>query len=124
MSAGFTSLAIIISCLGLFGLAAFSAEQRRKEIGIRKVLGASIANLWFKLSQEFVVLVVISFAAGSLVSLYFINGFLARYTFHTDISLWIFAATMILSVLICMITVSWQAIKTAWTNPVKSLRSE
>lgn len=124
MAAGFTCLAIIISCLGLFGLASFSAEQRRKEIGIRKVLGASTGNLWFKLSQEFIKLVIISFVIGSIISWYNIEQWLAKYTYHTALSIWVFAATMFVSLLICLITVSWQAIKAAWVNPVKSLRSE
>lgn len=124
MASGFTCLAIIISCLGLFGLASFSAEQRRKEIGIRKILGASIGNLWFKLSQEFIKLVLISFVLGSFISWYNIGKWLEKYTYHTSLSLWVFAATMFISLLICLLTVSWQAIKAAWTNPVKSLRSE
>jgi putative ABC transport system permease protein len=124
MSAGFTGLAIVISCLGLFGLASFSAEQRRKEIGIRKVLGASIGNLWFNLSQEFVKLVIISFVIGSVISWYYIYNWLIKYTYHTNLSLWVFATTMLLSLGICLMTVSWQAIKAAITNPVKNLRSE
>jgi len=124
MSAGFTCLAIIISCLGLFGLASFSAEQRRKEIGIRKVLGATVGNLWFNLSQEFVWLVSISFIIGSAISWYYIHQWLYKYTYHTSLSLWVFAITMFLSLTICLLTVSWQAVKAALTNPVKSLRSE
>jgi putative ABC transport system permease protein len=124
MSSGFTCLAIIISCLGLFGLASFSAEQRRKEIGIRKVLGASIGNLWFNLSQEFVWLVSISFVLGSVLSWYIVHLHFAKYTYHTSISLWVFILTMFISLGICLITVSWQAIKAALSNPVNSLRSE
>jgi ABC-type antimicrobial peptide transport system permease subunit len=124
MSIGFTCLAIIISCLGLFGLASFSAEQRRKEIGIRKVLGASTGNLWFNLSQEFVRLVIISFLIGSAISWYFIHQWIAKFTYHTELSLWVFLVTMVISITICLVTVSWQAIKAAITNPVKSLRSE
>jgi putative ABC transport system permease protein len=124
MSTGFTCLAIIISCLGLFGLASFSAEQRQKEIGIRKVLGATIGNLWFNLSQEFVVLVVISFVLGSAISWFYVHQWLSKYTFHTSISIWVFLVTMLLSLTTCLITVSWQAIKAALSNPVHSLRSE
>jgi putative ABC transport system permease protein len=124
MSSGFTCLAIIISCLGLFGLASFSAEQRKKEIGIRKVLGASTGNLWFNLSQEFVWLVSISFIAGSAISGYYIHHWLYKYTYHTSLSFWVFAITMFLSLAICLLTVSWQAIKAALANPVHSLRSE
>jgi ABC-type antimicrobial peptide transport system permease subunit len=124
MSAGFTCLAIIISCLGLFGLAAFSAEQRRKEIGIRKVLGASAVSLWLNLSREFFLLVCISFVTGSAISWYYMGQWLAKYTFHTSLSIWVFVLTMLLSLLICLVTVSWQAIRAALGNPVKSLRSE
>jgi putative ABC transport system permease protein len=124
MSAGFTCLAIIISCLGLFGLASFSADQRRKEIGIRKILGASISSLWFNLSREFAKLVLISFAIGAIISWYSIGFWLSKYTYHTSLGIWVFAATMVLSLLICFVTVSWQAIKAAVANPVKSLRNE
>jgi ABC-type antimicrobial peptide transport system permease subunit len=124
MSAGFTCLAIIISCLGLFGLASFSAEQRRKEIGIRKVLGATTGNLWFNLSQEFVWLVSISFIIGSAISWYYIHQWLYKYTYHTALSLWVFAITMFFSLAICLLTVSWQAVKAALANPVKSLKTE
>lgn len=120
----FTALAIIISSLGLFGLASFSAEQRKKEIGIRKVLGASTGNLWLNLSKEFVVLVIISFLIGSLVSWYFVQHWLQQFTYHTSISVWVFVVTIILSLTICLLTVSWQAIKASLSNPVNSLRSE
>jgi ABC-type antimicrobial peptide transport system permease subunit len=124
MAIGFTCLAIIISCLGLFGLASFSAEQRRKEIGIRKVLGASISNLWYNLSREFVLLVMIAFPFGALVSWFMVNKWMQDFTYRTSLSWWVFLSTMVLSLLICMATVSWQAIKAAVTNPVRNLRSE
>jgi ABC-type antimicrobial peptide transport system permease subunit len=124
MSTGFTCLAIIISCLGLFALASFSAEQRKKEIGIRKVLGASTGNLWFNLSQEFVWLVLISFCIGAAISLYYMHNWLGQFTYHTSLSLWVFLVTMALSLTICLVTVSWQAVKAALSNPVNSLRSE
>ncbi|QXV64450.1 ABC transporter permease [Mucilaginibacter sp. 21P] len=124
MAITFTALAIFISCLGLFGLALFSAERRRKELSIRKVLGASVANLWFKLSQEFIKLVIISFFIGSAISWYYIQGWLNTYTYHADISLDIFGLTLIGSLMICLTAVSWQAIKAALVNPVKNLRSE
>jgi ABC-type antimicrobial peptide transport system permease subunit len=124
MATGFTCLAIVISCLGLFGLASFSAEQRKKEIGIRKVLGASTGSLWRNLSQEFVWLVLISFVIGSVISGLYMHGFLAKYTYHTSLSPWVFFVTMIASLAICLVTVSWQAIKAALSNPVHSLRSE
>lgn len=124
LSGSFTVLAIIISCLGLFGLASFSAEQRKKEISIRKVLGASISSLWFNLSKEFIQLVFISFVIGSAISWYYMSKWLAHYTYRTGISLWVFVVTITISVVICLITVSWQAIKAALSNPVKNLKNE
>jgi putative ABC transport system permease protein len=124
MSMIFTCLAIVISCLGLFGLASFSAEQRKKEIGIRKVLGASTGNLWLNLSMEFVVLVLISFVLGAMASGYTAHSHFTKFTYHTPLSAWVFILTLFLSLAICLLTVSWQAIKAAWTNPVHSLRSE
>jgi len=124
MASIFTCLAIIISCLGLFALASFSAEQRKKEMSIRKVLGATTGNIWLKLSQEYLVLVLISFMIGSFISLYNVKNWLDKFTYHTAISWWVFMVTMFITILICLITVSWQAVKAAWTNPVKSLRSE
>lgn len=124
LSSSFTVLAIIISCLGLFGLASFSAEQRKKEISIRKVLGASISSLWFNLSKEFLILVVISFVIGSALSWYNMSKWLQHYTYRTDISVWVFIVTIGISVVVCLITVSWQAIKAALSNPVKSLKNE
>jgi len=124
MAVIFTSLTIIISCLGLFGLASFSAEQRRKEIGIRKVLGASVSSLWMNLSQEFVWLVLISFPIGAALSWWYVHNWMAKFTYRTDMSLWVFGSTLVTSLAICLATVSWQAIKAAWANPVRSLRSE
>ena len=124
MAVGFTCLAIIISCLGLFGLASFSAEQRRKEIGIRKVLGASLSSLWFNLSREFVLLVLIAFPIGAFFSWYLVNKWISDFTYRTSLSWWVFVATMVISLIICVATVSWQAIKAALTNPVRNLRSE
>ncbi|WP_454802464.1 FtsX-like permease family protein [Mucilaginibacter phyllosphaerae] len=120
----FTALAILISCLGLFGLASFSAQQRRKEIGIRKVLGASTGSLWMNLSKEFVHLVIIAFVIGGAISWYFMNQWLHTYTYRTNISIWVFTATIMISLVVTIITVSWQAIKAALSNPVNSLRSE
>jgi len=124
MSICFTCLAILISCLGLFGLASFAAEQRRKEIGIRKVLGATTGLLWYNLSSEFVVLIGISFVLGSGLTLWYISNWMGQFAYHTDISVWVFGLTLALSLIICLLTVSWQAIKAAWANPVTSLRSE
>lgn len=120
----FAILAIFISCLGLFGLASFVAEQRTKEIGVRKVLGATTFNLWQMLSKDFVFLVVISCLIAIPLAWYFLHGWLQRYTYRTDISWWIFLIAAMGALVITMITVSYQAIKAALSNPVKSLRTE
>jgi ABC-type antimicrobial peptide transport system permease subunit len=120
----FSALAIFISCLGLFGLASFIAEQRKKEIGIRKVLGASVANLWQLLSKDFVVLVIISSGIAIPIAYYFLSGWLQKYQYRTAMSWWIFAAAIGSALLMTLITVSFQAIKAAIANPVKSLRTE
>jgi putative ABC transport system permease protein len=124
MASIFTCLAIIISCLGLFALASFSAEQRKKEMSIRKVLGATTGNIWLKLSQEFLMLVLISFMIGSFISLYNVKNWLDKFTYHTAINWWVFAATGLGAILIALLTVSFQSVKAALANPVKSLRSE
>jgi putative ABC transport system permease protein len=124
LAAVFASLAIFISCLGLFGLASFVAEQRTKEIGIRKVLGASVSNLWRMLSQQFVILVIISCLIAIPVSYYILGNGLKNYEYRTELSWWIFAGAGAAALLITLLTVSFQAIKAALMNPVKSLRSE
>ncbi|MDO6429098.1 ABC transporter permease [Flavitalea sp. BT771] len=124
ISLGFTVLAILISCLGLFGLASFSAEQRRKEMGIRKVLGASAGNLWFKLSREFFQLIMLSFIPGAAISAYYTHQWLAKYTYHAGMKPGAFLLTLLLSLLICLAAVSWQTMKAASANPVDSLKSE
>lgn len=124
LSAAFSILAIFISCLGLFGLASFIAEQRTKEIGIRKVMGASVSNLWRLLTVEFVVLVIISFFFAIPLGYYFMNSWLRQYKYHTEIPLWVFLVTCLGALVIALLTVSFQAIKTASMNPVKNLRSE
>ncbi len=120
----FAILAIFISCLGIFGLASFTAEQRTKEIGVRKVLGASVFNLWQLLSKDFVVLVIISILIASPISYFFMNNWIEKYTYRTDISWWIFGLSGLGSLVITLATVSYQAIKAASANPVKSLRTE
>jgi ABC-type antimicrobial peptide transport system permease subunit len=120
----FAVLAIFISCLGLFGLASFVAEQRTKEIGIRKVLGATVGNLWQLLSKQFVWLVSISLLIAVPVAYYFMYNWLQHYTYRTSIPWWIFIAAAAGALLITLLTVSFQAIKAAVANPVKSLRSE
>ncbi len=120
----FTILAIFISCLGLFGLASFVAEQRKKEIGVRKVLGASTYNLWQLLSGEFALLVIISCFIAIPLSWYYLNSWLKQYDYRTSISVWIFVASGFGAMLITLLTVSFQAIKAALANPVKSLRTD
>jgi len=124
LSGIFATLAIFISCLGLFGLAAYVAEQRTKEIGVRKVLGASIFSLWQLMSKDFVALIVVSLLVAIPAAYYFMHNWLQGYEYHTQLSWWIFAATAVASILITLITVSFQSIKAAMMNPVKSLRSE
>jgi putative ABC transport system permease protein len=122
---GFFSLfAIFISSLGLFGLAAFTAEQRTKEIGVRKILGASIFNVWRLLSREFVLLVIFSLLIASPVAWYFMQNWLQNYPYRTEFSWWIFAITATGAIVITLLTISYQAIKAAIANPVKSLRTE
>ena len=120
----FTGLAILISCLGLFGLASFVAEQRTKEIGVRKVLGASVLNVWGLLSKEFVVLVSIAFGTATPIAYYFLSNWLQQYSYRSEISWWIFAASGVGALAITLLTVSYQSVKAALLNPVKSLRSE
>ena len=120
----FAFLAIFISCLGLFGMASFVAEQRTKEIGVRKVLGASVFNLWKLLSKEFVLMVLLSCAIAIPVAYYFLSKWLLNYEYRTEISWWIFAVSVTGALMITLLTVSFQAIKAAIANPVKSLRTE
>ena len=120
----FAVLAIFISCLGLFGLASFVAEQRTKEIGVRKVLGATVFNLWHLLSKDFVALIVIAFFIAMPTAYYFMYNWLQHYQYRAEISWWIFAATGAGALIITLLTVSFQSIKAALMNPVKSLRSE
>ena len=120
----FAILAIAISCLGLFGLASFVAAQRTKEIGVRKVLGATVLGVWNLLSKEFVVLVFISFLIAVPVAWYAMNSWLQGYTYRVPINLGIFLLAGVLAIAIALITVSFQSIKAALANPVKSLRTE
>jgi putative ABC transport system permease protein len=120
----FAMLAVAISCLGLFGLTSFVAEQRKKEIGVRKVLGASVLNVWGLLSKDFVILVIISFLISVPMSYYFMHKWLQNYHYRAALSWWIFAAAGIGALAITIVTVSFQAIKAAVANPVKSLRTE
>lgn len=120
----FSGLALLISCLGLFGLASFMAEQRTKEIGIRKIMGASVANLWGMLSKDFVVLVLVSCGLAIPISFYFMDSWLGQYDYRTEISWNIFAITGLGALVVTLLTVSFQAVKAAVVNPVKSLKTE
>jgi ABC-type antimicrobial peptide transport system permease subunit len=124
LSGVFAILAIFISCLGLFGLAAYMAEQRTKEIGIRKVLGASVQQVWLLLSRDFVILVLISCMIATPLALYFLQNWLQRFEYRVSIGPWVFVAAAIAAVVITIVTISFQAIKAAIANPVKSLRTE
>jgi ABC-type antimicrobial peptide transport system permease subunit len=124
LSKVFTLLAIFISCLGLFGLASFVAEQRIKEIGVRKTLGASVGQLWILLSKDFIKLVLISLIIGSPIAYYMMSHWLQKFPYRTDISLTVFVIACSGALLITLITVSYQAIRSATSNPVDSLRTE
>jgi len=124
LASAFAILAIFISCLGLFGMASFMAEQRTKEIGVRKVLGATVFGLWRLISKDFVLLVIIALFIAIPTAYYFMFNWLQGYTYHTVISWWIFAATAAGAIIITLLTVSYQSIKAALMNPVKSLKTE
>jgi len=120
----FAGLAIFISCLGLFGLAAYIAEQRKKEIGIRKVLGASVSQVWVLLSGDFIMLVVLSSVIASPIAFYFLHGWLQKFDYRITIGPGAFAIAATLTIVITILTISYQAIRSALANPVKSLRVE
>ncbi|HSU51917.1 MAG TPA: FtsX-like permease family protein, partial [Segetibacter sp.] len=120
----FTFMAILISCLGLFGLATFSAEQRKKEIGIRKVLGASVSGIVQLLSKDFLKLVVISFVIATPIAWWAMSKWLQAFVYRIDVSWWMLALAGLMAVAIALVTVSSQAIKAAISNPVKNLRTE
>jgi ABC-type antimicrobial peptide transport system permease subunit len=124
LSRVFAALAIIISCLGLFGLAAYTAERRTKEIGIRKVLGASVSGITKLLSKDFLQLVAISCVVAFPVAWWLMHNWLQNYKYRIEISWWIFLAAGISAILIALITISFQSVKAALANPVKSLRTE
>ena len=124
ISVSFSVLAILIACLGLFGLVTYAAEQRIKEIGIRKVLGANIPNIINMLSKDFVKLVLISVVIACPVAWWVMTKWLQDFAYRVQMSWWLFAMAIVISLLIAIVTVSVQAIKAAMANPVKSLRSE
>ncbi|MES2329627.1 MAG: ABC transporter permease [Bacteroidota bacterium] len=120
----FAGIAIFISCLGLYGLVLFMAAQKTKEVGIRKVLGASVGNIVYLFSKEFTILIIVAFAIAVPVSYYMMSNWLNNFVFRIDMSVWIFLLAIVSSILIAWITVGYKAIKAARANPVKSLRSE
>jgi putative ABC transport system permease protein len=120
----FTLMAILISCLGLFGLASFSAEQRSKEIGIRKVLGASISGIVTLLSKDFLKLVLISFVIATPLAWWAMNKWLEGFSYRVPVTWWMFALAGLIAILIAFFTVSFQAIKAAVANPTQSLKTE
>jgi putative ABC transport system permease protein len=117
-------LTIFVACLGLFGLATFTAEQRTKEIGVRKVLGASVAGIVALLSKDFLKLVSIAIVIALPVSWWMMSRWLQDFAYKIDISWWVLALSGLLSIAVALFTVSFQSIKAALMNPVKSLRSE
>jgi putative ABC transport system permease protein len=117
-------IAIFLSCLGLFGLAAFTAESRKKEIGVRKVLGASMTGILNLITLDFIKLVLISVIIALPLGWYFANSWLETYAFQTKLSWWIFAGSGLVLLVIAIMTVGYQAYKAASSNPVNSLRSE
>jgi ABC-type antimicrobial peptide transport system permease subunit len=117
-------VAILISCIGLFGLITFMAAQRTKEIGIRKVLGASVAGVALMLAKEFIFLVILAMLIASPVAYYLIHQWLQSFAYRVNISWWLFVLAGISAILIAMLTISYQAVKAALANPVKTLRAE
>lgn len=124
LAALFAGLTIVISCLGLFGLAAYTAENRTKEIGVRKVLGASVFNITTLLSKDFLTLMMISFAIATPIAWYALSKWLEGYTYSIQIEWWVFLFAAGLSILVALVTVSYHAIRAATSNPVKALRTE
>jgi putative ABC transport system permease protein len=120
----FAAIAIFLSCLGLYGLASFMAVQRIKEVGIRKVLGATAGNIVYLFSKEFIILIAIAFLIATPLAWYFMNEWLQDYAYRINISWWLFAAGGLAAIIIALATISFQAIKAAIANPVKSLRTE
>jgi hypothetical protein len=120
----FAAFAVFISCLGLFGLAAYVAEQRTKEIGIRKVLGASVPEIFLMLTKDFIMLVIISCVIASPIAFYFLQGWLQQYTYRISISPLVFVGSAVAAIVITAITISFQAIRAALMNPTRSLKAE
>jgi putative ABC transport system permease protein len=120
----FAAIAIFLSCLGLYGLASFMAAQRIKEVGIRKVLGATATNIVYLFSKEFILLITIAFAIATPIAWYSMHKWLQYYVYRIKIPWWLFASGGLVAMLIALTTISFQAIKAARANPVKSLKTE
>jgi ABC-type antimicrobial peptide transport system permease subunit len=120
----FAAIAIFLSCLGLYGLASFMAVQRIKEVGIRKVLGASVRSIIYLFSKEFIVLICIAFVIAATLAWYFMHQWLQDFAYRINLDWWLFVLGAALSLLIALITISFQAIKAAVANPIKNLRTE
>jgi putative ABC transport system permease protein len=120
----FAGIAICLACLGLFGLSSYTTQQRIKEIGVRRVIGASVVNIVYLLSKDFVKFVLISFAIATPVAWWAMSKWLQDYAYAIKMPLWIFGLAAIMIMLITLITISFQSIRAALMNPVKSLRSE
>lgn len=120
----FSGIAILISCLGLYGLVSFMAVQRKKEVGVRKVLGASVGNIVYLFSREFTILILIAFAVAAPIAWYMMSQWLNNFNYRINIGVWVFVLAMLVSVVIAWVTVGYKSVKAALVNPVKSLRSE
>ena len=120
----FSSLAILVACLGLFGLASFTTAQRRKEIGIRKVLGATVAGITGLLARDFLRIVLVSFVLACPVAWFFMDKWLADFAYRIDLQWWMFLVAGAVAVAVAFLTVSFQSVRAALADPVKSLRSE
>jgi putative ABC transport system permease protein len=120
----FSLIAILISCLGLLGLAAFTAQQRVREIGIRKILGATVANIMFLLSQDFIRIVLLSVLIATPIAWYAMHRWLQNFAYHIPLTPWIFAGAGALATLIALVTIGAQSVRAATSNPAHSLRSE
>ena len=120
----FAAIAIFLSCLGLYGLALFMSVQRTKEVGIRKVFGASAGKIVYLFSKEFILLISIAFAIAAPIAWYLMHNWLQNYVYHISISWRLFASGWVVAIIIALATISFQALKAAFANPVKSLRSQ
>jgi len=120
----FTILSILVACLGLFGLAAFNADKRRKEIGVRKVMGASVGQITYRLTVDFLKLVGVAISVAIPLGYFAMNKWLEDFSYRIDIAWWVLALAAFLALFISILTVSYQSIKAAIVNPIKSLKSE